>query len=306
MQFAARRPLLAGMAGALLIAFSAIFVRLADVSPVTAAVFRCVYALPVLAVLATRERTRLGPRSRASRRYAALAGVCFAVDLVSWHYAIDAVGAGLATVLANTQVVVVGLAAWLLLGERPARRALLAVPIVLGGVVLISGVVGAGAFGDDPRAGVAFASVTAFAYAGFLLLLRQASAGETGSARPAGPLCDATLVAAVVAALAGALTGRLDVEPTWPAHGWLILLALGSQVVAWLLITVSLPRLPALVTSVLLLLQPVGSVGLGIVLLAEAPSPLQLVGVAAVLVGVGLATARRRQVPALASPHASR
>ena len=38
------RPELAGLLGALVIAFSAILVRLADVTPVTAAFFRCAYA----------------------------------------------------------------------------------------------------------------------------------------------------------------------------------------------------------------------------------------------------------------------
>ena len=60
-----------------------------------------------------------------------------------WHHAIEAVGAGLATVLGNLQVIIVGFFAWLLLGERPSRATLLALPVVLAGVILISGVVGA-------------------------------------------------------------------------------------------------------------------------------------------------------------------
>ena len=46
------RPAVAAVAGALTIAFSAILVRLADVAPSTAAIFRCAYALPVLGLLA--------------------------------------------------------------------------------------------------------------------------------------------------------------------------------------------------------------------------------------------------------------
>jgi drug/metabolite transporter (DMT)-like permease len=49
------RPVLAGALGALVIAFSAILVKLAEVSPSTAAFFRCFYALPLLALLAWRE-----------------------------------------------------------------------------------------------------------------------------------------------------------------------------------------------------------------------------------------------------------
>ena len=75
--------------------------------------------------------------------------------------------------------------------------------------------------------------------------------------------------------------------------------AVCCQVVAWLLISVSLPRLPAVVTSVVLMLQPVGAVVLGIVLLREDPSVVQLIGVAAVLSGVAVVTlGRRRAAPA--------
>ena len=61
----------------------------------------------------------------------------------------------------------------------------------------------------------------------------------------------------------------------------------------WLLITVSLPRLPAALTSVTLTIQPVGSVLLGVILLGEDPSLLQLGGVACIIAGL-LSIARRR------------
>ena len=59
------RPTLAAAAGAACIASSATLVRLADVEPATAAVFRCLYALPVLFLLMLREDRRYGPRTRA-------------------------------------------------------------------------------------------------------------------------------------------------------------------------------------------------------------------------------------------------
>ena len=50
-------------------------------------------------------------------------------------------------------MIVVGVVAWLLLGERPSGRILLGAPVVLG-VVLISGVMGGGAYGANPGLGV--------------------------------------------------------------------------------------------------------------------------------------------------------
>lgn len=290
----ARRPRVAGACGALAIAFSGIYVRLSEASPSTAAVFRCTYALPALAVLAYAERRRFGPQARRSLRLAALAGVLFGADLVFWHTSIGYVGAGLATVLANLQVVLVALLAWLLLGERPGPRVLGAIPVVLTGVVLISGVTAGGAYGDDPPLGAVFGVLTALAYAGFFLVLR---AGNIDPRRPAGPLLLASAVTALTAAAAGTVTGDLDLVPTWPGHGWLLLLACSSQVTGWLLISISLPRLPAAVTAVILLLQPAGAVVLGMVLLGEAPSATQLAGVLLVLAGVTVANLRRRGAP---------
>lgn len=286
------RPAWAAAAGAGCIASSATLVRLADTQPATAAAFRCLYALPVLAVLMMREDRRLGRRPVRDRLLAAAAGVFFALDLVMWHHAIASVGAGIATVLGNLQVVFVGLLAWWLLGERPSRRLVAAIPVVLGGVVLISGVVGADAYGEDPVMGVVFGVGTSVAYAGFLLLLRH---GSRDLRRSSGPLFDATAVAAVVSIALGPVSGGVDLVPTWPAHGWLVLLALTSQVAGWLLIAVSLPRVPAALTSVILLLQPVASVLLSAAVLAERPSPVQLLGCAVVLAGVVAATAGRRR-----------
>jgi drug/metabolite transporter (DMT)-like permease len=252
-------------------------------------VFRCAYAVPVLAALALLERRRHGPAPRDAWRYAAFAGAFFAADLILWHHAIADVGAGLSTVLANLQVVLVAVAAWVLLGERPSGPVAAAVPLVFVGAVLISGVIGDDAFGDDPARGALFGVLTAVAYTGFILVLR---AGSSDLRRPAGPLFAATLVATVVATGAGALLGEVDLEPSWPAHGWLVTLALTSQVLGWLLITIALPRLPASLTSVVLTVQPVGSVVLGIILLGEEPAALQLAGVGVVVAGIVVATRR--------------
>jgi drug/metabolite transporter (DMT)-like permease len=159
--------------------------------------------------------------------------------------------------------------------------------VVFVGVVLISGAIGAGAYGDDPALGVVYGMLTALTYSLFLLILRQ---GNSDLRRPAGPLFDATLSAAVFSALGGIAVGDIDWTPGAESAAWLVVLALSSQVLGWLLISVSLPRLPAVITSILLMLQPAGAVILGAVLLSEAPSAVQLAGVAVVLAGVAVAT----------------
>ncbi|MDQ3646206.1 MAG: DMT family transporter [Actinomycetota bacterium] len=283
--------MLTAVAGAMFIASSGVLVRLADTTPVTVAVYRCLLALPVLAAVALYEDRRFGGLPPRTLKLAWVAGIFFAIDLVFWHHAIDAVGAGLATVLGNLQVVLVGFAAWAVLGERPHRSLFVAVPIVLVGVVLISGVVGQGAYGDDPVMGVVFGVATSIAYAAFLLILRQASTDLT---RIGGPLFHATLSSALASLAYGVLVADLDWNPGPASLGWLLLLALSAQVAGWLLIARSLPRLPAAITSVILLLQPVGAMTIAAIVIEERPGPTQLVGALLILAGVVVATSAHR------------
>ena len=294
------RPVLAALCGALAIAFSGILFRVAHVSPTTGAFYRCAYAVPVLWFLARLENRRYGPRPMRQRGLAWIAGVLFAVDLVAWHQGIEEVGAGLATVLGNLQVVLVGVLAWAILRERPSNRSLAAIPVALVGVIFISGALEHGAaYGRNPGLGVAYGILTALAYSGFLLVLRQ---GNRDVRRPAGPLFDATLVCAVAIVPIGLVWGNLDWAPEWKAQGYLLLLALSSQALGWLLISITLPRLPAALTSVLLTFQPVLSVLFAWAILSESPSGLQLVGVACVLAGLLIVSAGRRQEPRAPEP----
>ena len=164
------------------------------------------------------------------------------------------------------------------------------------GVALISGL-GGGAYGKDPVLGVALGLGTACCYAGYLLVIRR---GGRDLRRPAGPVAIATASTAVVATVIGLVGGDLDLAPELPSLAWLALLGLTSQSAGYLLISLSLPRLPAVVTSIILLSQPVASVILAMLLLHESPSPTQLAGVALVVGGIAIATlTARRRVPAV-------
>lgn len=286
-----RRIVLIAIAGALIISTSGPLVRIADVAPATSAIFRCAYAIPPMIVLAALERRRRGPFRGRPRTLACLAGVMFALDLLFWHHSIAYVGAGLATVLGNLQVFIVAFAAWAIFRERPSRALIMATPVVFGGVVLISGVFDSAAYGADPMLGVATGVATSLAYAAFLLLLKSASD------RPAAPLAHATTVAMLSMVALSPLFGGADLVPSWPEHGWLLVLALGPQVLGWSLITYSLPRQPAALTALLLLVQPMTTVGLG-ALLGERPSPLQLAGCAVVVLGVLWGSRRAQPVSA--------
>jgi drug/metabolite transporter (DMT)-like permease len=286
------RPLLLAAGGAACISSSAILVQLADVGAATTAFFRCLLALPALGLVAVFEQRRAGRRPAAQRWKAGAAGIAFAVDLVLWNHAIADVGAGVATVLGNLQVLFVAVAAWVIFHERPSGRFLGALPIVAIGVVLVAGIVGGSSYGHHPVAGIVYGVGTSIAYAVFLLVLRQVS---SGTSHVAGPLFDATAGAAVSALVIGLIVGSLQLTPPWAALGWLLALALLSQTLGWLLITSSLPRLPAAVSSLMLLLQPAVAVLLAAIVLSQHPTMWQLLG--ATLVCAGVVLAARRTAP---------
>jgi len=295
----AGRPILLAGLGAATISSSAVLVVLSGAAPSGTAFYRSVIALPLLAGLAVVEQRRRGRRPLAQRLRAALAGVFLAVDLILWTHAIADVGAGVATVLGNLQVLFVAGIAWLLWHERPTRAVAFALPVVMLGVVLVSGLIGhPAAPGLHPLAGIWYGIGTSMAYAGFLLILRRSSAGLPHAA---GPVADATAGAAIASLAFGLAFGGLGLHPLWPAIGWLALLAVLSQTLGWLLITSSLPRLPAAVSSLMLLLQPAASLGLAALFLGQRPTLLQIGG-AVLTCGGALAASLAATRAAVADP----
>ncbi|MGE0703850.1 MAG: DMT family transporter [Vicinamibacterales bacterium] len=283
---------LTALAGVMGISFSAVFVRLAGVSPVTAAFYRAAYAVPVLLILWLRVRGN-DRRSPGVRSVAVAAGVCLALDLAFWHESIDLIGVGLATVVANAQFVFVALGAWALHGERPARQVWILMAGVAVGLLLTSGLARPDAYGTAPLAGAVYGVLAAACYAMFLIVFRQAN---RSLAPVSGALLDATIGTLLGAFLVSPFDPRFAFAPHWPAHGWLVILALVSQVAGWMLIATALPRLPALETSIMLLLQPVFALMWGVLFFAERLSRIQWIGVAMVLGGVAAISRGRAMV----------
>ena len=133
-----------------------------------------------------------GPEPGPIGRSAVAAGVFFAADLILWHHSIDDVGAGLATVLANIQVVLVPLVAWALLSERPEpTRARGAADRVRRRVADLRA-----CWSTAPTAPIRARRASSVlgagvAYVGVLLLLRRGGSTSDG---PAGPLFDVTAI----------------------------------------------------------------------------------------------------------------
>ena len=157
-----------------------------------------------------------GPFARA----AWIGGVFFAADLVLWHYSIEYVGAGLATVLGNTQVVLVGLLAWLLFRERPSRNSLLAIPVAMVGIVLISGCARERCVRRATRSS-ARSTACSPGSPTRASCSRCAGAPASGAGSP-GRSTTRRSPAAIFVVPIGLVIGNLDFTPGLEAQGWLI------------------------------------------------------------------------------------
>ena len=279
------RPLAIALSGAVFTSLSAITFQLSEADPVTATYVRFLVSLPLLGVLLALSRRR-DDRTTRDRLMAVGSGVVFSIDIVLWQAAVDDIGAGLGTLIANSQVVIVPLVTWAAFGERPANRAFVAMPIVLGGLALVTGLGSEDAFGENPLRGVALGVAAAFFYSGFLVVFRRSNRAQ---APMAGPLLDVGVGAVITAVVIGVVIADIDFAPTGASLGWLVALGVGAMI-GWLLIGFALPRLPATHTSFAILLQPCLTIIWGAVLLAERPAPIQFAGVAVVLGGIALAT----------------
>ncbi|MEE3231906.1 MAG: DMT family transporter [Candidatus Thermoplasmatota archaeon] len=284
-----RRTMLVALAGAVAISFSPVFYIYSDTNPSTGAFFRMLYALPALALLAFLVR-KADTRSSRTRWTAFGAGLILAPDMLSYHSSMIFIGIGIATLIGNSQVIIVTLASWKLFGEKPNPAILLSLPVVIIGLALISGIADPEPYGEDPVKGVVFGMMAAFFYSSFLILFRYSN-------RELAPSSSVQLDATAGAALGLLVLGLLplssmaieplELQPTWPGHGWLIVLALLCQVAGWLAIAHALPRLPAAHTSFAVLLQPVLTLVWGYVILhQEGHSQNQAIGIFLVLAAI--------------------
>ncbi len=284
-----RRALLRTWVGATLISFSAVYVRLAGVEPQRSSFLRAAYALPAFLVLVVVARRRAGrPLAGAFVPLAAVAGLFLGGDLFAWHSSIEHIGAGLGTVLPNLQIVLVGIAGVVLFRERPRPTFWLALPVVLVGVWLLGAVGRPVDVGGNVAFGVLLGVATAGLYSVFLVVMRLARLRRP-DASAVEVMGSATLGAALVTGLFAADLGVAGPAGSWPADGWLVLLALSSQVLGWVLLSSSIHRLPAALTSVALLIQPVLAMVWGGLLLDEDIGVPQALGAVVVLVGVVVA-----------------
>lgn len=288
-----RRALPALLLGGMVIGCSPILVRVSELGPVATAFWRLVLALLPLGIAFGREQAGYQPRrlpQRASEHLAAAApGVLLAADLAAWHTSLHLTSVANATLLANLAPIFVTLFSWLVLRERIGRVFLVALMLSVIGIVILQG--SRAAIGGGDIRGDAMALVAAAFYAGYIMAL--------GRARGRYSTATIMLWTTVSAALCTSLLAWA-IEPAllpWSFAGWMTLLGLAwvSQAGGQSLIAFALAWLPATLSSLTLLIQPVVASILAWLLLGESLTARQIAGGFIVIVGITLA--RRSERP---------
>jgi drug/metabolite transporter (DMT)-like permease len=281
-------------AGAAIISFSAVFVRLSAVHPDAAAFYRVLFGtLAILPVLVLR-REKLHV-DRLTLKWGLIAAVFFFLDLAAWHRSIHYLGPGLATLFGNLQVFFVACAGFFLLKEKISLRFIISVPLALTGILCV---LNPAAFSvrSDFGAGVILGMVTSICYTGYLLSLHRLKLKQRGRSA-AAIMCLVSALCAMIFFSECVIAGVPLSIPSGADWVYMILYGVTCQGIAWILITRSMPRIGASLTGLLLLIQPVFSYAWDILIFNRRPMPLEFAGViialCAIYLGSGAGRSRR-------------
>jgi drug/metabolite transporter (DMT)-like permease len=230
-----------------------------------------------------------------TRGQAMLIGLVLAVQSACLYSAVARIPVALALLTFNSFPILLAALSWATGGERPQRRTLMVMPVILAGLALALDLPGVlrsgGASLDDPArfwAGVGYALGASAAFAVALLLTTRWLGAVDGRVR--------TLWAMATVAVVLLLTG-MTVDgfalPRDPA-GWtgLVLLTVfyGSAITGMFVV---LPRLGAVNSSPAMNIEPIASLVLAWVFLGQWIEPLQVGGALLVVGAIIWLNARR-------------
>jgi drug/metabolite transporter (DMT)-like permease len=188
--------------------------------------------------------------------------------------------------LANFQVFFMMLAGLCLLGEKPRPIQIVAVPLALLGLALIVGLDWQ-SLPENYRLGVVFGLLTAVAYAGYLLTMREART-NTVYRLPAREVAVISIGSAALLAVSSMVEGQSLSIPTYADAAWLIAYGILSNCLGLLFIASSLPQVSAAEAGLALLLQPTLSFVWDVLFFARALTAIELTGAVITLIAIYL------------------
>ena len=261
------------LAGSTALAFGPWLVRLSGVGPVAAGFWRLALALPFLFVIALRTGQPIHWPPRRLALLAAFAGFFFAADLAAWHIGIGMTKLGNATLFGNVSSF--AFAAW---GLWLARRAptpvqALALGLAAAGAALLMG--SSAELSIRHFKGDLLALCAGLLYTGYLIAVQKAR----GALKPLPLLFLSSAFGAAMLLPFSLLLGEQIIPGDWT---YVLLLAIGSQVIGQGLLVYGIAYVSPLVVGLVLLTQPAISGLVGWLVYGETLGPLDWMGAAAI------------------------
>lgn len=274
--------------GAVCISFAPVFVKIIGetrLGPTAIGFWRVLFGAAVLFVLAIARGSRPMLSGRLMR-FAVQAGFIFFLDLFVWHRSIVYSGAGMATILGNTQVFATGLLSFLIFSDRLSKRYFIAAATGIVGVVLLVGLLSEEvAFTSRYLRGIGFGLATGIVYANFLITLKWAT-DRVGIPDVVTFMAWTSLFSALFLGSSAVIEGVRIMPPD--TETWLCLFGVGlvAQALGWWAITSSLKKIVASRAGLILLLQPTLAMVWGVVMFSEQFTFWQLVGAIVTLTAI--------------------
>jgi len=277
--------------GALAMAMSPMFVRWADVGPLTSAFWRVLLALPALYLwmrISERDLPAAETAKASFSRPIWFAGLAFAGDLLFWHLSIRTTSVANSTFFATTAPVWVVVFGWLIFRQRVGRETLVGLACCLlgGGALLVETlqVRPAGAAGD-------LEGLATGVFFGLYFLAVQAARRNISAARVT---FESTVITAAVLFVVAAVAERQMLPHSWAGALALLGMAWVSHAGGQGLLAVALGRLPATFSSLVIFLEAIAAAGFAYLLLGEPVSPVQALGGLLIIIGIYVARPRAK------------
>ncbi len=276
------QPIFQVLLGAFMISFSAVFVKLAQVSPTTSGFYRVFFG-SIFLLLCTGYQRQITRLSAVQIFLVILCGLAFALDLFFWHESIMYIGPGLATLLSNFQVFLLTAAGFIFLGEKLKPRFLAAIPLAVTGLLLIVGFQW-GSLDTNYKTGIYFGLLTAVCYAIFLLSMRKIQMQNSHS--HFFLLLLVSVVSSIFLGLKMIHAGDSFAIPDSTTLMSLLGLGLFSQTIGWVFIATAMPKIRASLTGLVLLLQPTLSFLWDVTFFSRPTDALNWIGVVLTLAAI--------------------
>jgi drug/metabolite transporter (DMT)-like permease len=230
------------------------------------------------------RRVEIKALSRRQAGLLAISGAFLGLHFATWIASLGYTSVASAAVLVSMGPVFVGLGSWLFWGERPTPRLAAGIVLAAGGSILISwGDLG---LGRDPLLGDLLALLGGIMVAGYLMIGRSVR-GRLSLTAYVGLVYGAGMVTLLIVAL----LWRQPLSGFTPAaYAWVLLLALGPQIVGHSTLNWALRYLSATFVSIATLAEPIGSGFLAYLILGEAITASTAIGGALVLAGIYIAS----------------